>query len=72
MSLYAYIVLENKSKLCPVKKDTNQYNCCNCQNSRSKEIKKLAKGHTSTSSQCPTLQRELNRVKEITDTNTKN
>ena len=63
---------KHKSKSCPVKKGTNQYNCCNCQNSRSKEIKKLAKGNTSTSSQYPTLQRELNRVKKITDANTKN
>ena len=71
-SICLYCAGKHKSKLCPLKKDTNQYNCCNCQNSRSKEIKKLAKSHTSTSSQCPTLQRELNRVKEINDTNTKN
>ena len=71
-SICLYCAGKYKSKSCPVKKDINQYNCCNCQNGRSKEIKKLAKGHTSTSSQCPTLQRKLNHLKEITDTNTKN
>ena len=49
-SICLFCAGKHKSKLCPIKKDTNQYNCCNCQNSRSKKIKKLAKGHTSTSS----------------------
>ena len=43
-SVCLYCAGKHKSKSCPVKKDINQYNCCNCQNSRSKEIKKLAKG----------------------------
>ena len=73
-SVCLYCAGKHKSKTCSIKKNTTQYNCCNCQKSRNKEIQKLAKSHTSTSLQCPILQRELNRVKDLTDlhVNTKN
>ena len=71
-SIRLYCSSKHKSNACPCKINTNEYYCYNCKKSKSNDIKNQAKGHTSTSWQCPVLQKELNCIKELTDTCPKN
>ena len=47
------------SKLCPVKKQSENYKCINCAESSEELIRNNCMGHTTTDSKCPVLQQAL-------------
>ena len=53
-----YCSENHKSSECHVKRDPTKHNCANCQNSDNITIKRNSKGHTTTSQQCPIVQKE--------------
>ena len=71
-SICVYCSSKHKSNACSCKNNTNEYYCYNSKKSKSNDIKNQAKEHTSTSWQCSVLQKELNHIKELTDTCPKN
>lgn len=71
-SICLYCSKEHKSKTCTSKVDKALHECANCKSSKVLDIKLQAKGHTSTSKQCPIIKREINRIANITDLFSKN
>ncbi len=57
-----YCAEDHKSKDCRVKRDVNKRKCHNCFTSSNAVHKRNAKGHTSTSIECPIQQREVQAV----------
>ena len=70
--LCMYCSGDHRSSHCHHKKNMAKQKCVNCNKSSNKDIKLNAKSHTSNSLKCPMLAQEIDRIKKITFTDSKN
>ena len=62
----------HKSKVCPNKKDLQKRNCAKCTHSKITKLVEDSHPHNATSLQCPIIQREMNRLQNNTELDSKN